>query len=439
MRKISLFLLAALLLGCDRTPVQEFIVKPCCEMGDKIGTVKLRFVKDKVFLVVQNQEILLTTENVPDYYDGVSNLDYSGVLPETQEKIYVHLSYDAKDRLLTHVSIADKPNNGYATNILVPVELPQFSAPDAVQICIDEIQDKVFLLDGVLYLSQDVTYYENRLLGADRTTERQFKLLPYDDAIKISKNWDWKNLGYENIKLYSNMGDNIVVEDWERDACDVLGRLNTYIVAHGYDKADVKYNDEMICANPDVVNLVCFMQSGYRYLTLNMCDNGRYSVRPYNDFHGYELHTGVNDFGATTYVAKAGDREMFTILYQPDKPDGYKYMYQEYNFTGNAYTECYETEPLLEHNLCALNIRSMTRLDSAGAVDVIMSKTYDGKQQLVKSITLTQEQALAVTKNWDYNNMKLYQYGNEPHEKDACDVLYRLHLLKRQLDSTQAW
>lgn len=46
-----------------------------------------------------------------------------------------------------------------------------------------------------------------------------------------------------------------------------------------------------------------------------------------------------------------------------------------------------------------------------------------------KSKTLSKEEALALSKNWDYSNMKLYQNDGklEEYEKDACDVLDRLN------------
>lgn len=43
---------------------------------------------------------------------------------------------------------------------------------------------------------------------------------------------------------------------------------------------------------------------------------------------------------------------------------------------------------------------------------------------------LTQEQALRITKNWDYNDIKLYNHEDQKlqeHEKDACVVLERLN------------
>lgn len=46
-----------------------------------------------------------------------------------------------------------------------------------------------------------------------------------------------------------------------------------------------------------------------------------------------------------------------------------------------------------------------------------------------KRKTLTPQEALALSKNWDYSNMKLYQNDGklEKHERDACDVLERVN------------
>ena len=46
----------------------------------------------------------------------------------------------------------------------------------------------------------------------------------------------------------------------------------------------------------------------------------------------------------------------------------------------------------------------------------------DGIKFNQEFVPLTQEQALAISKNWDYKNMKLYHTGEQPHESDACEV-----------------
>ena len=54
---------------------------------------------------------------------------------------------------------------------------------------------------------------------------------------------------------------------------------------------------------------------------------------------------------------------------------------------------------------------------------------------------LTQEEALKITKNWDYNNIKLYNHQDQKlqeHEKDACDVLQRLNdFIKKHSESNK--
>ncbi len=46
-----------------------------------------------------------------------------------------------------------------------------------------------------------------------------------------------------------------------------------------------------------------------------------------------------------------------------------------------------------------------------------------------KQIQLSQQDALSLSKNWDYSNMKVYQNDGklEAHEKDACSVLTRIN------------
>lgn len=47
----------------------------------------------------------------------------------------------------------------------------------------------------------------------------------------------------------------------------------------------------------------------------------------------------------------------------------------------------------------------------------------------VKDKVLSQEEALSLSKNWDYSNMKFYQNDGklEEHEKDACEVVDRIN------------
>lgn len=443
MKKVSLMLLPLLLWGCDKTQPQEILVRfyhdPRIdgELADKIEIVKLRIDGDKIFLVVKNQDILLTEEKPAVTDKARYNINLSGVLPETNEKIYVNIKYDSKYKAITNVMFNTTHHMfSMGTELLVPMELGMYPMPDSTTICIDEISEKVSWQDGRAYVEQLEEFYTSRTLTGFMSSRSLNHQISAADAMAISENWD-----YNNLKMYENGGDKDVVEEWEQDACDVLERLNAYITEHGYDKPVVKYLNEMGCVNPDVVNLLCMLPGNdYEYFTMNICDNGAHTLS--NRYIGdipYELHERITDSGMVEYYTSYTGISMGKILYQPNTGE---YRYQR---NDNVIVACEKTEPLLSHQLCAMDIRAKTGLTSDGKIDIIMERSYakdgDGIKPMVQSITLTQEQALAVTKNWDYNNLKLYQFGNEPHERDACDVWHRLFEVEWQLskDADNIW
>ena len=80
-------------------------------------------------------------------------------------------------------------------------------------------------------------------------------------------------------------------------------------------------------------------------------------------------------------------------------------------------------------NSCAYRIYNRTRVN-AGVIEVVIDseiKKGNGELKIHQEfVPLTQEQALTISKNWDYKNMKLYHTGEQPHEADACETLERL-------------
>lgn len=93
----------------------------------------------------------------------------------------------------------------------------KYAKPNKTERCILEIGNKVFCMNDdcskliVKYGTEDV-------------------ILSQEDALKISSNWD-----YSNMRLYSNADNEI--KDYEKDACDVLDRLNNFIKEYNKELA----------------------------------------------------------------------------------------------------------------------------------------------------------------------------------------------------------
>lgn len=90
-----------------------------------------------------------------------------------------------------------------------------------IEHCIEQICEKVVYDGEKIYLLTTLNVHFN-----NRTSVRIYSdypvEIPAEEAIKISKNWDIKNM-----RLYTNTDGE--VKDYEKDACETLNKLNLYI------------------------------------------------------------------------------------------------------------------------------------------------------------------------------------------------------------------
>lgn len=94
-----------------------------------------------------------------------------------------------------------------------------YKMPNKIEKCITDICEKVFCENDACNLLSIDTHVKTTVLSAQ-------------DAISLSKNWD-----YNDMKYYRNDGK---LEEHEKDACEVLDRINKFIYDNDLDSHEVK-------------------------------------------------------------------------------------------------------------------------------------------------------------------------------------------------------
>lgn len=111
------------------------------------------------------------------------------------------------------------------------------------------------------------------------------------------------------------------------------------------------------------------------------------------------------------------------IVYSPDT-DEYAIQFVGYGLKSSVKFE--KLNDFQKVNACAYQVYNMSRVNG-GVIEISIdsdSKIENGELKIEQEfVPLTQEQALTISKNWDYKNMKLYHTGEQPHEADACENL----------------
>lgn len=93
-----------------------------------------------------------------------------------------------------------------------------------IERCIDQICEKVAYDGEKIYMLTTLNVHSKDGQSVKMYTNHKVEI-PAEDAIKISKNWD-----YNNIKLYTNTDKKL--QEHEKDACETLYNLNMYITSH---------------------------------------------------------------------------------------------------------------------------------------------------------------------------------------------------------------
>lgn len=423
MKKFLIAFLSILLGACDRPEVEVWL-RPCCEMEDKFGMVKLSVWDDgRAVLNVHDADIILTQEE-DDYYDKSSvrkRIEWRGKLPNEENDVFVKVIYDVDKQGFGYISISDSKDRSYGADMHVPVKLSKYKMPTDVELCIKEIEAKTYEIDGEIFFRRvrEIRDYVGVIVSRRYYMEK----IPADDAVAISENWDYKNL-----KLYSNYDDK-GVEAHEKDACETLERLNAYIEKRGWDKPIIVDEDEIGCKKPQqVVYLGCDLSGSARfeYVTLYICEDGRHAL------DGVDLFkvpmSSENKLGGTLYSGTTDGNDYYGVMFKPSTDKWFARLTPHFD----EYGEC-TVGRLAPHEVCARQIAKYIQVGSDGIIELEINITEKDGTLEREFVPLTQEQALIISKNWDYNNLKLYSTGQESHEFDACDALDRLTEMRFRL------
>lgn len=181
------------------------------------------------------------------------------------------------------------------------------------------------------------------------------------------------------------------------------------------------------CDNGQEIYLSCPTDLGgaYEYITLVKCPDKSNIICVDNGISTPQTTTAVFDHDRVQYSGKNG----ITVKYNPSSD---RYRFQGPGTSGDALS-CTQTIKLEQQKICARRIYSIT-VPLAGGISVVLFGERTKQAQSVYFSPLSQEQALSITPNWDYTNIKYYKYGTEPHEADACDALQKLEKLRSELN-----
>ncbi len=189
------------------------------------------------------------------------------------------------------------------------------------------------------------------------------------------------------------------------------------------------------CDNGQEIYLSCpnFRNAAYEYITLVKCPNDSNIICMDNGISAPQTISAVTDregFDTVDYLGTNG----IVVGYLPSEN-----IYVARDPSASSFAgACTQTIKLEQHKICARRINSIIVVSEDGgiAVDIAQKQVADrdGREITHNYVTLTQEQALCITPNWDYTNIKHYIYGTEPHEADACDALQKLEKLRSELN-----
>lgn len=413
MKRIAIIPIMLALTACDK-PIAETILIPCCDMHDEYGPIKVKVFNNKnATATIQGHEIKLTP--TPDFSTfSEQGIEWEGVY--NNETITIHSYFDKVNRLLIFHGISDNHHTGsFGTDTGLDIDFPEYKAPNKQEICMNELNSIIRNSStGDIFITQRM---EIKINGRN-TFQQWHHKIPHNDAVKINPAWDKNPV------------------ETAGDACATLDAVKKYISTNNIAKQITLNWNDITCASPKEIHLGCnnFERLSYTYMQLNICDNGQ---------HILIIGDEPGIFGRNNYVQMTGTNTPDGIVYSGTLDNITKYeiiynaadnTYSARNFDASgAYSICDQGE-LKPHQICARKIHNLTILnpDNTVALDI------DGRQKAIengfkaehKYITLTQEQALKVSKNWDYKNIKLYTQGNEPHERDACETWQRLIDLK---------
>ena len=260
MRKILLLLSIVSLAACDK-PTSD--VKLSCEVDNMWRSVNVLSFKDRYFDydANKNEKVIVDAKTYDDYalfsVDNITtkfekvderkdygefgrvSITYKGNFPGSERTALFQIYADITDKKILQYDLSfigqkslrsdgresslswnclpvDKKYVGGGWNTQIPFN-HHYKTPNKIEKCINNIVKTAYFFGDEKKLS---VYAEKR------------KDLTQEEALSISSNWN-----YSDMKLYQNDGK---IEDYEKDACDVLERLNKFIYDNDLDAHESK-------------------------------------------------------------------------------------------------------------------------------------------------------------------------------------------------------
>lgn len=202
-----------------------------------IGLVKIKFYNNHIKINRASHSIkwdLIDTV----YYSGVRQFVFSGQnITDGINTLFANL--DIQNDIFSVYAFGGNDSNIITCDIVIPSK-HAYKKPTDIELCIDNIEHLVRYDPVKNKISILQTVYEH-FAKNKKMRERVNNIeISATDAITISKNWD-----YNNIRLYQN-GAERIIQDYERDACETLERLNKYITEKKFTR--VKH----VCSDPEI-------------------------------------------------------------------------------------------------------------------------------------------------------------------------------------------
>jgi hypothetical protein len=425
MKKISAFILPLLLIACDKkTEYQEIKFKACCGMEEKYGLMTLKISSDDVMLNVGGADIKMTLQDTGNSRAINQHIGWTGVLPETNKELFVYGNYNTETKELEIYSFTEE-NHNYSIDVVFYADLAGFTPPTESEKCIEEIRSLTVTSFKNVFVEKQSKVCGTRIDNDDCRPDNYYSLIEPTDAVKISQNWapeDFVEYSIDKEKKYKT------------EPCDALSNLKKYIEEHKSETEQVLYEEDKLChAGSNDIYVICDTDDyNSFYYKISLCNNGIQTLTEYHIF-------GSRIFDDSKYLLSASQTENGVLysmeyVYPTEKKDilyNNNSVVLSYPYRDNKPVVCEVVDELAQHQICARVIDKRVKQDSvAGTVEMEMRYNYDSKTQKheTKTVTLSAEQALSVSPNWDYaNGIKAYKYGTEAYESDACVVNERLN------------
>ncbi len=231
MKKITLFSLLLTLCACEQPKLETYFIT-WNEDAQTRTPFYIKIYEDRAEISDKGQtqtwEKVSSRRTINKAYEC-----FHGVLPtESLPSAELCFNIYINENIISPESIVyDKQINNdavdaqvYAYEFGLPYE-SEYKPATQEEICIDKIEHLVYIKKSANNDFESLQIYTNEVQDTKNPNFFYLKTtdIPAEEAIKISPNWD-----YSNPKFYHNAPD-WVIEDYEKDACETLERLNKYM------------------------------------------------------------------------------------------------------------------------------------------------------------------------------------------------------------------